>query len=348
MTTLEWQYGTAYDLFASLYVLHHPKDFGLRKAWAAGVRARVPEKHRPILEDLATALPIPFPWVATLPSPQQASTAIQALKSIPPHRCLPKVFLPPDTPTETREIFLRIARRQTWDEEDLHRIQQAFAPHPRPPKKAALRRRLDIWAQADAFSKALVPALNAYYTVFFAEEETRLEPWLAQAIQQAQTQAAQQPLETLLVGLTQGVRLPDAEKMTRLILAPSFWFSPLVVFRRLGPDEGLLVFGARPKGASLVPGKEVPDALLLGLRALADPTRLRILRYLAEGAHTPTQLAKQLRLRTPTVVHHLHALRLAGLVYLTLEEGEKRYAARTSQVKALYSQLKAFLHISQD
>ena len=42
MTTLIWQTGTAYDLFASLQVLHRPQEFGLRRAWAAGVRARLP------------------------------------------------------------------------------------------------------------------------------------------------------------------------------------------------------------------------------------------------------------------------------------------------------------------
>jgi len=86
----------------------------------------------------------------------------------------------------------------------------------------------------------------------------------------------------------------------------------------------------------------VPDALLHGLQALGDPTRLRILRYLAEGAHTPTELARRLRLRPPTVVHHLHVLRLAGLVYLTVEGRQRRYAARTEQMEALWGQLRAF------
>jgi hypothetical protein len=35
---LHWDYGTAYDLFVSLMVLHKPSKFGLRGAWAKGVR----------------------------------------------------------------------------------------------------------------------------------------------------------------------------------------------------------------------------------------------------------------------------------------------------------------------
>ena len=70
---------------------------------------------------------------------------------------------------------------------------------------------------------------------------------------------------------------------------------------------------------SLVPGELVPDALYQPLKALADPTRLRILRYLSDEPLTPAALARRLRLRSPTVIHHLDALRLARLVILTLE-----------------------------
>ena len=34
---LSFDFGTAYDLFISLQVLHYPEKFGLRASWAAGV-----------------------------------------------------------------------------------------------------------------------------------------------------------------------------------------------------------------------------------------------------------------------------------------------------------------------
>ena len=48
---IHWDWGTAYDLFASLHVLHHPEKFGLRGSWAAGVRSRLTVPQRTILED---------------------------------------------------------------------------------------------------------------------------------------------------------------------------------------------------------------------------------------------------------------------------------------------------------
>lgn len=342
MTALRWDWGTAYDFFASLYVLHHPQDFGLRRAWAAGVRARLSEEARRTLETFAKAFPLPLPWVARLGAPKDAATALAALEALPPAQRLSRLFAAADVPQEAQAIYERVARRATWDDADLSRLQQALSVLPKPPQKAALAQRLDAWAQSAPFGVAMVQALREYHQAFFAEEEERLGPLLQETLHTAQVQAAQLSRHDLLIHLTQGVRLPEAETVPHLTLAPSFWLAPLVVFRRTGPEEGLLVFGARPPGTSLIPGEDVPDALLRGLRALADPTRLRILRYLSERPHTPSQLARRLRLRAPTVVHHLHALRLAGLVYLDLEDGERRYAARREQIATLWAQLEAF------
>ena len=86
----------------------------------------------------------------------------------------------------------------------------------------------------------------------------------------------------------------------------------------------------------------------LRLQGEFHPTRLRILNYLAEEALTPAQLARRLRLRAPTVIHHLKALRLAGLVQLTLGEDkqDRRYAARPEAVRAAYDSLQGFLGMS--
>ena len=71
---------------------------------------------------------------------------------------------------------------------------------------------------------------------------------------------------------------------------------------------------------------------------------MKILRYLAAEPHTPAQLSRKLRLRAPTVIHHLNALRLAGLVHLNVEAGgERRYAMRTGMVKDTCDNLQDFL-----
>ena len=49
---LLWDIGTAYDFFVGLKVLHEPTTFGLRAAWAAGMRSRLPAEARETLEQL--------------------------------------------------------------------------------------------------------------------------------------------------------------------------------------------------------------------------------------------------------------------------------------------------------
>jgi len=84
--------------------------------------------------------------------------------------------------------------------------------------------------------------------------------------------------------------------------------------------------------------------LLNALKALGNPTRLRILRYMLDGPCTPSELSKVLRLRPPTVIHHLHNLRLAGLVRVTVSpESERRYAVRMDGVDLTIQNLQEFL-----
>jgi len=122
-------------------------------------------------------------------------------------------------------------------------------------------------------------------------------------------------------------------------------------FGLVAPGREIRLFGARPPDASLVPGELVPDALLQALKALSDPTRLRILHYLAQEPQTPAELARLLRLRPPTVTHHLQALRLAGLVQLKLgrfapddAHESRRYGTRLEAVRGVCDSLQAFLH----
>ena len=133
------------------------------------------------------------------------------------------------------------------------------------------------------------------------------------------------------------------------MFVPSYWISPLVTFDRLSDKQGIFLFGGRPPDVSLVPGEIVPDTMLRALKTLGDPTRLRILGYLSRENIPPAELARRLRMRAPTVTHHLNILRLAGLVYLTLgEKNQRRYAARLEAIDEVYANLKDFLAAERD
>ena len=204
---------------------------------------------------------------------------------------------------------------------------------------------VQAWADLERSGLQLAEALRDYYEVFFAQEEKRIWPVLEAALKRAKALATKLEPQSLIEELALGLKYDPFPDMPEIVLAPSFWATPLMVFGQINEGRHLILFGGRPDNISLVPGEVVPDSLHKGLQALADPTRLRILRYLIEEPHTSAQLARKLRLRPPTVVHHLHTLRIAQMVEITLTDDEqRRYAARTGAIESVKVHLDRFLH----
>jgi DNA-binding transcriptional ArsR family regulator len=344
---LEWDWGTAYDLFISLAVLHKPSEFSVRRAWAAGVRARLTPPVREVLEQSLQLIHVPLGWIHSLKRPKDASGVLWALGQVPPAERLPLLTRHPDQPPELKHLFQQVADRGAWDDGDLEALRTACscAESMKAPDTEDLTTILDWWSRVEEFGERYLHALHAYQEAFFEEEEKRIRPALRNALADARALAKRLALPDLLEELSQGLRYSAMPDVAAWVLAPSYWVTPLVMFDQASSDQVIWVFGARPHDASLVPGEAVPDAMLRALKALSDPTRLRILHYLAQEPLTPAELARRLRLRPPTVTHHLKALRLAGLVQLTLDEGQgdKRYSARVETVKLTFGSLNSFL-----
>ncbi len=343
---LIWDAATGYDFFVSLHVLHAPDQFALRASWAKGVRTRLPADARAYFEETSHLLLSALPWVHDLPEPRNAAVVLEALKAIPAEKRFTTLMLSPEIPEEIILTLQSIAEQRAWDEADLALISKREETH--KESKAEIRKMLDLWARSAELGSRTLEALTAYYEVFFEEEETRLLPALEEAVFRGQEMAQQLPFPELLAELSEGIRFEDdLLSYKEWVMVPSFWISPRILVSRLSRDQGVFFHGGRSAEASLVPGEAVPDSLFLTLKALADPTRLRILHYLQSQPQTPSELAKTLRLRAPTVIHHLNSLRLAGLVYVTYGKGDKRYAARTSRVAEMYLQLRRYLGVSE-
>ena len=343
---IQWDTGTAYDFFISLWVLHEPEQVGLRGSWAAGVRSRLPGPEREILQRVTPVI-WPLPWVYKLPAPKDTATALRVWRDLSPIERL--LALTPNTPAPIEALWREVAGRGAWHEADLKGLVEAlqgedWKKHPLATVRKVAGEYLDLWANPAEATDLLLSAYECYYDVFFAEEEQRIRPALEAALARAKEMAQRSGRwDELLEELSQGVRIAKDWEQKTLILAPSYWGTPLAIMADFEPDKLLFLFGARPAEQSLIPGEVVPDALYQALKALADPTRLRILRYLTNEPLAPAELARRLRLRSPTVIHHLDALRLARLVTVTLEAEGKRYTIRPDAVAAVCALLGGFL-----
>lgn len=341
--TILWDYGTAYDLFISLKVLHEPARVGLRPSWAAGVRSRLPQNERKFLEEIYTFFWIPLLWVYNLPQPKDAATAIFTLRQILPAERLAALSLSAEVPPELVARLREVQARRAYDETDIEAVRAVDKAKGHTPSAAQIKSLLHWWTRAEEFGERYLEALQAYHRVFFAEEERRIETPLRQALQKAQELAEKMPLEQLIVELSQGVEFDRAFFKPTLILAPAYWSTPLLFYLEVDETTRLILFGGRSPGDSLIPGEQVPEGLMKALKALSDPTRLRILRYLEDEPHTPSQLARKLRLRAPTVTHHLNELRLAGLVQISVKGDTRFYSPRKGYLNQLCQSFERFL-----
>lgn len=344
MTTLHWTADTACDFFMSLFVLHHAADFGVRPMWAAGVRQRLTSARREFLERIFSFSGAPLDWISRLPAPQDAQSALRAVANLAPADRLPALTLPTELPVNARYLLEGVAARGTWTTEERLELASLYGEGPKP-SLAGFDNLLDIWSSLAGNGEKYLAALQEYYTVFFAEEETRIRPALERSLAEARRLSGQLPPAELVEHLSRGVRLENPDSLSDLTLLPSWWVAPLVYLAHSGKGKALLAFGARPEVQSEAEGAEAPEALVNALKSLGDPTRLRILRFLARKPLTPSELARRLRLRPPTIIHHLHLLRLAGLVKVTVgERSEKRYAARLEALQSIHKSLQEFLN----
>jgi DNA-binding transcriptional ArsR family regulator len=81
------------------------------------------------------------------------------------------------------------------------------------------------------------------------------------------------------------------------------------------------------------------DALARLGKALADPTRCRILVGLLDGISYPAQLADHLGLTRSNVSNHLSCLRGCGLVVATYEGRQVHYALADAHLARVLSEL---------
>lgn len=345
---ITWDFGTAYELFVSLHVLDEPEYFGIRPSYAAGVRSRIPAAERKLLEEVYPIIGVPLKWLSTLPAPKDAISALWAMKQIPPAERMIKLYNadqknPNEKIQKFNELMLRIAQEEKWANDDVEFLVKHFNNKHGNIKREAIENLLNWISRPTELGEGFLSAMQAYYNAFFEEEEKRVEPILRAGMERAKNLATQVSFNELFLELSQGIQWSDDFSASKFVIAPAFWITPLIFFERIDKDTMLLLFGTRPADMSVIPGESVPDALVRSLKALADPTRLKILFYLSKESLTPSEIARKLQLRPPTVTHHLRELRLASLVEFSIEEESNRYTIRKQALNSTFEHLNSFL-----
>jgi DNA-binding transcriptional ArsR family regulator len=311
-----------HEAVQSLHVLSAPKHHPLQNDWVRAMRRLGPEVKREI-----AALSFLFRWTqpnCILPlstsGDEDFETELGRLRGLPADVAALELVRPvydhggaPPPWEEVRADAAIVARA----------VSSAGTLGPEARAAAEL-----LFSDAAAFLDRFASLLERYWTTAFAEEWERIEPKLAEGVTAAgRTIAADGPY-AFLVGLGPqlrvepaahafGIDVPHDHRVVLgpddpLLLMPSVYVWPHVRVNCDAPWPLALAYRAPHLLESMRHG-ETPEVVQL-LRALADPTRLRILQLVAARPRSTQELAPLIALSEAGASKHLRVLAAAGLL----------------------------------
>jgi DNA-binding transcriptional ArsR family regulator len=352
-----FSYSPSLEAVLSLHVLVEPKHHPVQHGWVRAMRGLSPALKREI-DVFAFAFRAYFPEFF-FPSPAgellDFDAELQRLRAVDPALvCL--------------EFAIPLIGPQVGGGE---------ARDPTVLEQPAMRRRLHERARAEgdeALADALLedPAavlerflsmLARYWQDAFAQEWERIEPDLAASVAEAGRRIEEHGIYALLEGLWPEVRSDPHEGRfwlerphdheveigpdDRLLLAPSTYVWPHVRVNCDAPWPLGLVFPASSIVREAQP--RIPPAQLVGvLRALADDTRLRVLRLIAERPRSTQELAPLVGVTEAGLSKQLRVLADAGLLERRREGYYVLYRLVPEQLTAVVPSLGAFLSTRGD
>ncbi len=212
----------------------------------------------------------------------------------------------------------------------------------------------------EAFIERFAAMLREYWQQAFAAEWDRLEPALADSVTAAGRVIARLGPYPLLATLSPEVHA-DASRsqfwLTRqhehtvevgpgeqLLVIPSYFAWPHVRVNCDPPWPLGLVYPAPQLVAAARPTLPPPD-LVRTLHALADDTRLRALRLIADRPRSTQELAPLLEMTDAGLSKHLRVLTEAGLLRRQRQGYWVLYWLQRSQLPSIGDALMQFLHM---
>jgi DNA-binding transcriptional ArsR family regulator len=351
---LGWDWGAAYEILLSTETMMRPKIHGLSAPWAAGVRKRLSSRAQAEFKaffgppfGLFAYTPLHIPL--ELDHPKSVGSLLDSMEAVPDDEFMRRLHWPLVGGNAALGIVGKAlsGTMPTEAEVDEYRKFVGRARILPPPTIAETRPLFQDMLDPASAKKRWLSVMREYQAAFFAQEEERLAPVLARMADDAREMSRSMSVTDLIERLSNGFTISEESDLARLVLVPSVWCHPYVVNVPFAERALLLAWGSHPAGYRLAPGESVPDQAVLVLRALSDPTRLRLMRLLASQPRSPQALARELKLTLPTVSHHMRELRLAGLVRLEaqlLERGrETKYAVRWQSAERAFSELSHFV-----
>ncbi|GEM_PF-5277035 len=219
-----------------------------------------------------------------------------------------------------------------------------------------------LLADPERIRSKLLETLGQYWNLIFDRETKRLEPIFYTSLREKIEIAQTGGLDALLASLGLGIRLMNnrlvgraiiedeeaelnlsAGQVERIIIMPTVFATPhhFPIF----DQKQLLLRYPLPYPEDY--RQQLSDAELLEvLKGLANGTRLKILRLIAEKPRYSGELAAELDFSEPTISRHMKQLRKAGIVEVEKKDNFVYYCLQPNVLAALGDALANYLGLN--
>jgi DNA-binding transcriptional ArsR family regulator len=198
--------------------------------------------------------------------------------------------------------------------------------------------------------------LEEFWTICYREDLESAWPQLQRAVRHAQ--ALVHPVVQVSFSELTGHRLPEniaahLSEVERVTYCPSGHLGSFIQYIYY-PPELILFFNPAAVLENAQPTVAWPGAgsgeigetvALAGMKAIADPTRLRILAMLREREHYAQEIVGKLGISQSAVSRHLSTLETAQIVSVRPDQGMKYYAIDNDHIRTLAGYI---LHLSEN
>ncbi|RPH74243.1 ArsR family transcriptional regulator, partial [bacterium] len=206
-----------------------------------------------------------------------------------------------------------------------------------------------------AMKRLIVEHLHSMWQKYLSSEWERVHPMLLESVHAFRRLDLHGKTLFEAASMVAGRDLPSEKweetfvAAQRVLFVPNAHIGPYLFRVCVNKEEPVILFGARLPSDSTI---DVPDLnrteAVMRLSALADDTRLRILRYVAESGELRSQeIMEALDLSQPATSRHLTQLAATGYLKERRCDGAKCYALNPERISATFQALSNYLLIGE-
>lgn len=196
--------------------------------------------------------------------------------------------------------------------------------------------------EVERIRRSYVPLLRKWNELYFLDVAPQYTPLLEEDAAEKDTLLHKMDPEALVEYASGGIVLEQDLPIQQVVLVPSVHFRPINTYCFY---HGALLI-QYPIDIPELDEDEPPTCLLRLTRALANPERLRLLRYVANEPKSLQEMIHNLDESGDRLMHHLMRLRVAGLLRVHLVDvNSEKFSIRPDGASELQMFLESYIRL---